>query len=107
LNASIAGTQSVGSPARRWFTFASGSLVACWLALIPLAAAAWWRLRLDGRAGVGNVLLLYALGLSISQLLFSAIISFRYLHPMPAFVLIALAVLAAPGDSARSIDRQP
>jgi hypothetical protein len=29
-------------------------------------------------------------------LLFSAVVSYRYLHPMPAFVLIALAVIATP-----------
>jgi hypothetical protein len=107
LNASVAGTQSVESPTRRWFVSASAWLVACWLALIPLGAAAWWRLRRSGRAGVGNVLLLYALGLSIGQLLFSAIVSFRYLHPMPAFVLIVLAVLASPRDPVRNSDRQP
>ena len=94
LNMSVAGTEKIESPARRWFTFAGPVwLTGCWLLLVPLAAFASWRLRHDDRRAVAGVLLLYALGLATTQLLFSAIVSYRYLHPMPAFVLIAVAVL--------------
>ncbi len=93
LNTAVVGTEKRESPARRWFTFASLWLVFCWLALAPLAAIACWRLCRNGRSGEGSVMLLYALGLVSSHFLFSAIVSYRYLHPMPAFVLIALAVL--------------
>lgn len=96
LNTDIAGTEKVESPARRWFTLASSWLVVCWLALVPLAAWACWRLRRAGRMTEASVLLLYALGLASTQFLFSAVVSYRYLHPMPAFVLIALAVIAMP-----------
>jgi hypothetical protein len=96
LKTAIAGTEKLESPARRWFTFAVPWLVFCWLALVPLAALACWRLRRDGRTSEASVLLLYALGLACTQLLFSSIISYRYLHPMPAFALIALAILLAP-----------
>lgn len=96
LRASIAGSERIDSPARRWFGLGSFWLVLSWLALAPLGFLAWQSLRRDGRIRAGNVLLLYALGLPASHLLFSAINSFRYLHPMPAFALIALAVLAAP-----------
>jgi hypothetical protein len=96
LNMPIAGTEKIESPARRWFTVAGPAwLTGCWLLLVPLAAAAGWRLRRDGRGAEAAVLLLYALGLASTQLLFSAIVSYRYLHPMPAFVLIAAAVLLA------------
>ena len=94
LNTDIAGTEKVGSPARRWFTVGSSWLVFCWFAMVPLAAGACWKLRKQGRLREGYVLLLYALGLASTQLLFSSIISYRYLHSMPAFVLLALAVLA-------------
>ena len=97
LNMSVAGTEKIESPARRWFSFAGPAwLTGCWLLLVPLAACACWRLRRSGRVAEGNVLLLYALGLASTQLLFSAIVSYRYLHPMPAFALIAAAVLLNP-----------
>ena len=106
LKASIVGSESVESPARRWFRLGSSWLLACWLALAPLALLAWWRLRHSNRAAAGDVLLLFALGLVLGQLLFSATISFRYLHPMPAFVLIAVAVLFAPRVSTSRISMQ-
>jgi hypothetical protein len=102
LNASIAGTEKIESPARRWFTFAGPVwLTGCWLLLVPLAVGAYWRLRRSGRVAEASVLLLYALGLASTQLLFSSIVSYRYLHPMPAFVLIALAVIVARPAVAR------
>ena len=96
LNVAVVGTEQVESPARRWFTIASWWLVCCWLALVLLAIWVCWRLRCNGRFVEGAVLLLYAIGLVSSHFLFSAIVSYRYLHPMPAFVLIALAVIATP-----------
>ena len=93
LNMAVIGTEKMESPARRWFTFASPWLLLCWFALAPLAAIACWRLYCYKRSGEGSVLLLYAVGLVSSHFLFSAIVSYRYLHPMPTFVLIALAVL--------------
>jgi hypothetical protein len=102
LNTSIIGTEKVESTARRWFTFASSWLVWCWLALVPLAAWGCWRLHRNRRSGEGSVLLLYAIGLASSHFLFSAIVSYRYLHPMPVFVLIALAVVAAPRTTMQS-----
>ena len=96
LNTFIAGTEKIESPARQWFSIGTSWLVFCWFTMVPLAAWASWRLFRAGRAGEGAVLLLYALGLASTQLLLSAIVSYRYLHAMPAFVLIALAVIAAP-----------
>ncbi|MEO5595908.1 MAG: hypothetical protein ABIQ97_02000 [Lysobacteraceae bacterium] len=94
LNADIAGSEKVESLTRRWFSVAFQWLVFCWFALVPLCAAACWTLWKQNRRCEGCVLALYAIGLASTQFLFSSIISFRYLHPMPAFVLIALGVLA-------------
>ena len=96
LNTAVVGTEKVDSPARQWFTSSALWLVCCWLVLVPSAAIACRRLCRNGRSGAAVVLLLYAMGLASSQLLFSAIVSYRYLHPMPAFVLIAWAVIATP-----------
>ncbi|MEO7477659.1 MAG: hypothetical protein ABIT64_00310 [Lysobacteraceae bacterium] len=61
-----------------------------------LGVLAFWRLHRNDLAATGGVLLLYALGLPISHFLFSATLTYRYLYPMPAFALIAIAVLTAP-----------
>ena len=96
LNTSVEATRLAESPAWRWFRFGAPWLVACWLALPLLGALACRRLHRNGRTAMGGVLLLYALGLPVSHFLFLAIPSYRYLHSMPAFALIAIAVLSAP-----------
>lgn len=80
--------------ATRWFSHGAPWLVLCLLVLAPLAlvtlAFGW---RAPGR-DLRVMLCLMSLGLVAQHVLFSHIVSFRYLHPLPWFVLANLAVLA-------------
>jgi hypothetical protein len=76
-------------------------LTAVLFALAPLALVVMWRYRQPGQARSAAWVIGFAgLGLFASHLLFSHIVSFRYLHPMPAFVLASLALLLAPRRAA-------
>lgn len=81
------------SPATHWFELGAPWLVACLFGLTPLAlvtlALGW---RLSGR-DLRVLLCLVSLGLVAQHVLFSHIVSFRYLHPLPWFVLANTAVL--------------
>jgi hypothetical protein len=88
------GLERADTLAPRWFAFGSPWLVFCLFALAPLALATLvlgWKLP---RRELRVLLALASLGLVAAQVLFSHIVSFRYLHPFPWFVLANAAVLA-------------
>ena len=88
------GISALRSPARDLFAASAPWLTFCLFALAPLALATLvvgWR-RSDRRMYL--LLGLVSIGLVASHLLFAHIVSFRYLHPLPFFVLANLAVLA-------------
>ena len=66
-------------------------------ALPLLALAAWWRGRRSDPA-MAALLSLLGLGLFTSHVLFSHIVSFRYLHPMAVIVAMLVAYLLALRD---------
>ena len=85
------------TPARDYFSLSSTWLTACLILLGPLALtslAAGWR---TPERPQFLLLSLASLGLVASHLLFSHIVSFRYLHPFPWFVLANIAVIASCG----------
>lgn len=85
------GLESADTPAKRWFGAGAPWLVACLLALAPLALAVLWLGRHAPRRELRVLLALASLGLVAGHVLFSHIVSFRYLHPLPWFVLANLA----------------
>ncbi len=89
-----AGIESANTPATRWFTAGAPWLTACLLLLAPLAIATLWLGRRAPRRELRVLLALTSLGLVTGHVLFSHIVSFRYLHPLPWFVLANIAVLA-------------
>lgn len=94
LGYDFAGVHEQRYPVTRYFEWAGGWLILCLFALAPLALIALlrqWRQRRDTVV----LLCLTALGLVAGQLLFSHIISFRYLHPFPPLVLLCLAACFA------------
>ncbi|MBB5206973.1 hypothetical protein [Chiayiivirga flava] len=91
----ISGVPASTTPAVRWFAFGAPWLVLCLLLLAPLALAALalgW--RAPGR-DLRVLLCLASLGLVAQHVLFSHIVSYRYLHPLPWFMLANGAALAA------------
>jgi hypothetical protein len=80
--------------ATRWFALGSVWLTGCLFALVPLALAALWRGRALPWPALRLLLCFAALGLTAGYLLFAPVASFRYLHPLPWFVLASLALLA-------------
>lgn len=98
-NPGLVGQLFLGS--RWWLTFSL-------FALAPVAIVALWRTRQNPRRrAVAFVVGFAALGLVASQLLFSHIVSFRYLHPMPVFLVLCAALCTsrthfpAPNGSTR------
>lgn len=84
------------NPLARYFEAGGNWLIFCLFALAPLALMALLR-NWNQRREAALLLCLTALGLVTGQLLFSHIVSFRYLHPFPALLLLCLAAtLAAP-----------
>lgn len=88
------GVDARETPARLYFAASPAWLTTCLLALVPLAlvaAALSWGAR--NRAQV--LLLAFASwGLVASHLLFAHIVSFRYLHAFPWFVMANVSVIA-------------
>lgn len=82
------------SPGSRWFETGAAWLVFCLFALAPLALAALWLGWNAPRRELRVLLALVSLGLVASHVLFSHIVSYRYLHPLPWFVLANAALLA-------------
>lgn len=85
---------ATGAPVSRWFAWGSAWLTACLLLLLPLAGLALHRGWHSPQRGLRLLLALTSIGLVLGHVLFSHIVSFRYLHPLPWFVLANLAVLA-------------
>lgn len=88
------GLEKRDTPAPRWFAIGTPWLVACLFGLAPLALASLWLGWKSPRRPLRVLLALASLGLVAAQLLFSHIVSLRYLHPLPWFVLANAAVLA-------------
>jgi hypothetical protein len=87
--------------AARYFEFAGNWLIFCLFALLPIALIA--ALRVGSRRRSAAVLLVFtAAGLVAGQLLFSHIVSFRYLHPFAPLVLVCAAAAFAPAARRRS-----
>lgn len=94
LGYDFAGVHEQRHAVARYFEAASAWLIVCLFALAPLALIALlrqWRQRRDAVV----LLCLTALGMVAGQLLFSHIISFRYLHPFPSLLLLCLAACFA------------
>lgn len=97
MNWNARGISALRSPARDLFAASAPWLTFCLFLLAPLALATLvvgW-LRRERRMYL--LLGLVSLGLVASHLLFAHIVSFRYLHPLPFFVLANLAVLLEAG----------
>jgi hypothetical protein len=82
------------TPALRLFEGSGPWLVFCLLGLVPLALAALWLGWNAPRREVRVLLALVSIGLVAGHVLFSHIVSYRYLHPLPWFVLANAALLA-------------
>jgi hypothetical protein len=87
--------------AARYFEHAGNWLIVCLFALVPLALVAALRVW-PRRRSAALLLALTALGLVAGQLLFSHIVSFRYLHPFAPLALICAAAAFAPAARRRS-----
>lgn len=108
-HADLEGVAQRWTPVSRLFAAGSNWLVACLFVLLPLClanAVAYWRdpRRLQVAFGA-----LVGIGLVATEVLFSNIASYRYLHAMPLFVLlnalplgIALLRRRPPPNEARS-----
>lgn len=88
------GLEARDTPAPRWFALGAPWLVACLLLLAPLALSALWLGWRLPRRELRVLLALASLGLVAAHVLFSHIVSFRYLHPFPWFVLANAVLLA-------------
>ena len=93
------------TPALQWFVLGSGWLTACLFGLVPLALLALWFGRKAPQPELRLLLALTSIGLVTGHVLFSHIVSFRYLHPLPWFVLANLAVLVAALQLRRPVAR--
>lgn len=102
LNYDAATVHERRNPVARYFLFASNWLIVCLFGLAPLAVIAAFRIA-PRRGGAALLLALTALGLVAGQLLFSHIISFRYLHPFAPIVLICAAAALAPAAPRRNV----
>ncbi|RNF81825.1 hypothetical protein [Montanilutibacter psychrotolerans] len=88
------GVDAIDTPARRYFAASTAWLTSCLFLLFPLAvatAAAGWR---TSKRAQYCLLALVSMGLVASHVLFAHIVSFRYLHPLPWFVLANVAAIA-------------
>ncbi|HET9482527.1 MAG TPA: hypothetical protein VFO79_01100, partial [Xanthomonadales bacterium] len=86
--------------ATRWFEAARWWLTACLFGLVPLALVAGRLQRRDPAPGL--YLALLAAGMVAGHLLFSAIVSYRYLHAFPVVAIVLLAWLAEAGAARRA-----
>lgn len=96
----IAAVQEHRSPVFVWFESSRGWLTIVLFLLAPAALCLLIMRSRDphpGMAATALVLGFVGLGLVASQLLFSHIVSFRYLHPMPPVLLAVVALLVARG----------
>ncbi|MBN8482236.1 MAG: hypothetical protein J0L88_11670 [Xanthomonadales bacterium] len=87
-------TAAQPSPVGTWFSLGAPWLVFCLFALVPLAVvtlATGWR----HQRAASMLLALASLGLFLGHALFSAIVSYRYLHAFALFVLLNLGAIVA------------
>ncbi len=88
--------------AREYLRLSAPWLTLCLFALVPLAlltVATGWR-----RSRAASLLLaLASIGLFLGHALFSSIVSFRYLHAFPFFVLFNLGAITANLQARRSV----
>jgi hypothetical protein len=89
------GIDKLETPARRYFAASGPWLTFCLFALAPLGTLSLWLGWNSGRREQYWLLALASWGMFASHLLFAHIVSFRYLHPFPWFVLANLAVIAS------------
>jgi len=101
LNHDGSRAHTLRNPATVYFERGGYWLIFCLFALAPLALLALLRLWHRRHTAVA-LIVLTALGLVAGQLLFSHIVSFRYLHPFPPLVLICAAAALAPQARRRS-----
>jgi hypothetical protein len=87
------GMHEANPPVTRWFAASKWWLTACLLLLAPLSLLALWLGWREPGREARALLTLTSLGLVAGIVLFSHIISYRYLHPLPWFVLANLAVI--------------
>jgi hypothetical protein len=86
------------TPVSRYFELGTSWLVFCLLAISPLALLNLWLYwRTPLRAQVLLVVLI-SLGLFLAHLLFVPVAFYRYLHPLPVFVLLNGALLLRQAD---------
>lgn len=88
------GIDSIETPARRYFAAMPAWFTFCLFSLAPLAVVttlACWR---HPRRVQYLLLALASLGLVANHLLFAHIVSYRYVHPFPWFVLANIAAVA-------------
>lgn len=102
LNHDGSQAHALRNPAAVYFEQGGYWLIFCLFALAPLAMLALLRLWHRRRAAV-TLLALTALGLVAGHLLFSHIVSFRYLHPFPPLMLICAAAALAPQARRRTM----
>jgi hypothetical protein len=82
-----------------WFEYSRWWLTGCFLLAPLLALLIYVRFR-HTQAGLPARMLAFLLaGLFLSQFVFSPIIAFRYLHPFPPLVILALIALLWPKRS--------
>ena len=90
----LTGVAERWTPASRAFEIGARWLVACLFLLVPIALAnvfVHWR----GPRRLQAVLAaLFAIGLVVTEVLFSSIASYRYLHALPFFMLVNALPLA-------------
>lgn len=92
--------------AREWFGVSAPWLTFCLFALPLLALvtlASGWRRR----RGASFLLALASIGLFLGHALFSSIVSFRYLHAFPLFVVLNAGAIAANLVARRSAAAPP
>lgn len=97
------GVNALETPARLFFAGSYHWLVFCLFGLAPIALfslVAGWR-RPQRPQFV--LLALVSVGLVASHLLFAHIVSFRYIHPLPWFMLASIAVLVDAATSSRRL----
>ncbi len=89
------GVATRATPIFSYYANSSAWWITVLFALPFLAAAIWWHRRRDDPA-VAGLLALLAIGMFSSQVLFSHIVSFRYLHPVSVIVVLICAYGLAP-----------
>ncbi len=97
----VEGVATRSSPVYAYYAGSRWWWILLLFSLPLLALAVWWRHRREDPA-MAALLALLGLGMFTSHVLFSHIVSFRYLHPMAVITAILVAYLASrPGTDRR------